>query len=187
MPDYLRSEHSDAGYTRYNCRHIFTDGRRCAAFSLRNETFCYFHHTTRGAASPNTCRTRRRRSASFAVPPAEDRSAVQYTIGEVLRRIASNEIDPRRAGLLLYGLQIASMNLPRLDPKAAATRTADPIDHITQHPTLGPLAPELEWDEDEMHSSRKLSGRGQVQALVDRLDREAAGDSDFPYPPPFER
>jgi hypothetical protein len=43
----------------------------------------------------------------------EDRSAIQLAIGEVLRRIASNDIDPHRAGLLLYGLQIASLNLPK--------------------------------------------------------------------------
>ena len=59
MPDYFRTNGSDKNYTRYNCRHILTDGRRCASFSLRGEFFCFYHHTTRRAVLTNTCRTRR--------------------------------------------------------------------------------------------------------------------------------
>ena len=36
-------------------------------------------------------------------------------IGEILRRIARNQIDPRRAGLLLYGLQVMP-ELPTSQP-----------------------------------------------------------------------
>ncbi|MCU1224935.1 MAG: hypothetical protein JWQ42_3028 [Edaphobacter sp.] len=98
---------------RYQCRHIFTDGHRCGSVCLRREEFCYYHHTTRRpAANP---RQRRGRHSAFdlPLPDSNDRSAIQLAIGEVLQRIASNDIDPRRAGLLLYGLQIASLNLPK--------------------------------------------------------------------------
>ena len=97
---------------QYQCRHVFTDGRRCASPCLRGEDFCYYHHTTRKPVQ--NPRHRRSRSSTFTLPLPEDRSAIQSSIGQIIQRIASNEIDPRRAGLLLYGLQIASLNLPKL-------------------------------------------------------------------------
>ena len=101
---------------RYQCRHIFTDGHRCGSICLRNEPFCYYHHTTRKPA-PRQSLGRR---ASFDLPLPEDRSAIQSAIGQILQRIASNDLDPRRAGLLLYGLQIASLNLPKPQQREVA-------------------------------------------------------------------
>src|SRR5271163_2719373 len=110
----------------YQCRHIFTDGHRCASPCLRQEDLCYYHHTTRRpVANP---RQRRSRRSTFDLPLPEDRSAIQQSIGEVLRRIASNDIDPRRAGLLLYGLQIASLNLPK--PTTQRNARPEPIEIV---------------------------------------------------------
>ena len=109
---------------RYRCRHIFTDGRRCGSPCLRGEAFCYYHHTTRRPIE--NPRQRRARQSHFALPLPEDRSAIQSSIGQVLQRIAANEIDPKRAGLLLYGLQIASLNLPReAAPSRKSSREAE--------------------------------------------------------------
>src|SRR5207253_8270328 len=106
---------------QYQCRHIFTDGHRCGSPCLRGEDLCYYHHTTRKPiANPHE---RRGRRSTFDLPLPEARSAIHHSIGQALRRIAANEIDPRRAGLLLYGLQIASLNLPK---PAAAPRNAKP-------------------------------------------------------------
>ena len=40
-------QHTAEANKQYQCRHIFTDGRRCASPCLRREEFCYYHHTTR--------------------------------------------------------------------------------------------------------------------------------------------
>jgi len=105
---------------QYQCRHIFTDGHRCASPCLRQQEFCYYHHTTRKPiANPQARRSRR---STFHLPLPEDRSAIQSSIGEVLQRIASNDIDPRRAGLLLYGLQIASSNLARINSNPSPSK-----------------------------------------------------------------
>lgn len=127
---------------RFQCRHILTDGHRCGSPCLRQEDFCYYHHTTRRPAPPAgqilpSCQT-------FDLPIPDDRAAIQLSIGEVLRRIAAGEIDPRRAGLLLYGLQIASMNLPRPARATVAPPTGAPVEELTLHPEHGPLAPEAE-------------------------------------------
>jgi hypothetical protein len=131
MPDQIETPR------RYQCRHIFTDGHRCGSPCLRREEFCYYHHTTRRPIeNPNE---RRARSSTFHLPLPEDRGAIQCAIGEVLQRIAANEIDPKRAGLLLYGLQIASLNLP----KAIETKR-EPVEEIVSHPQYGTLAPQTE-------------------------------------------
>jgi hypothetical protein len=148
---------------QYQCRHIFTDGRRCASPCLRQEEFCYYHHTTRRpVANP---RQRRSRRSTFDLPLPEDRSAIQSSIGEVLRRIASNDIDPRRAGLLLYGLQIASLNLPKPQPTAKAVPETPTVEEITIDSALGILAPRTEVGKVE---ERKSS----VRLLIERMARE---------------
>ena len=134
---------------RYQCRHIFTDGHRCGSICLRGEEFCYYHHTTRRPAQ--NPRARRGRQSTFDLPVTDpnDRTALQSTIVEVLRRIAANDIDPRRAGLLLYGLQIASLNLPKPQTAQRGRKIEEPetVEEITTHPELGILAPKTDIDE----------------------------------------
>src|SRR5712672_3511511 len=137
---------------QYQCRHIFTDGRRCASPCLRQQEFCYYHHTTRRpVANPTQRRTRR---STFHLPLPEDRSAIQASIGEVLQRIAANDIDPRRAGLLLYGLQIASLNLPKPQRETSlATAIPETVEEITIDSELGVVAPRAELT----HATRRKS------------------------------
>ncbi len=134
---------------RYQCRHIFTDGHRCGSICLRGEEFCYYHHTTRKPAQ--NPRARRSRQSTFDLPITDpnDRTGLQSTIVEVLRRIAANDIDPRRAGLLLYGLQIASLNLPKPQTAQRGRKIEQPetVEEITTHPELGILAPKTDIDE----------------------------------------
>jgi hypothetical protein len=134
---------------RYQCRHIFTDGHRCGSICLRDEEFCYYHHTTRRPIQ--NPRARRCRQSTFDLPITDpnDRTGLQSAIIEVLRRIAANDIDPRRAGLLLYGLQIASLNLPKPQTTQRDRKIEQPdtVEEITTHPELGILAPKTDIDE----------------------------------------
>ena len=129
--------------TRYKCRHIFTDGHRCGSICLRGEPFCYYHHTTRKPAPRQSLG----KKSSFDLPLPEDRSAIQASIGIILQKIASNDLDPRRAGLLLYGLQIASLNLPKQHQRDQDEEAPEIVEEITTHPELGTLAPQTEIEE----------------------------------------
>jgi len=44
------------------------------------------------------------------MPVLEDRTAIQIVLSDVLRALGANLLDTKRAGLLLYGLQIAASN-----------------------------------------------------------------------------
>ena len=136
---------------KYQCRHIFTDGHRCGSICLRGEPFCYYHHTTRKPAPRKSLGQR----SSFDLPLPEDRSAIQSAIGMILQRIASNDLDPRRAGLLLYGLQIASLNLPKPQPQREE-EASEQVHEITTDPELGTLAPQTEIEEKKSSIAQLL-------------------------------
>ncbi len=131
---------------RFQCRHVFTDGHRCQSPALRQENFCYYHHTTRKPVPKQELAKRKSRRATLHIPLPEDRSAIQHSIGQVLQLLGSNELDTKRAGLLLYGLQIASQNLPKPNPKAYPWPTVDEI-------TEDGLAPVAEFREDNQPKS----------------------------------
>jgi hypothetical protein len=164
---------------RYQCRHVFTDGHRCGSPCLKQEEFCYYHHTTRrpardtGGYGPE--------QAEFDISIPEDRSAIQSTIGEVLRRIARNEIDPKRAGLLLYGLQIASLNIARA---AEPVRDAAPVEEITADPELGTLAPRAEVAKPKERSSFAATLIEEFKRQ--QAERAAASQAANPPKPPAE-
>jgi len=146
---------------RYRCRHIFTDGHRCGSPCLRNEEFCYYHHTTR--LPIQDAAARKARLGTFELNPADlsDRSGVLHAIALVLERIAANELDPRRAGLLLYGLQTAVIALPKPQPNAEPPLI---VDEISEDPALGTLAPR--------EQIRKLVRKGSVALLLEKLRSE---------------
>ena len=158
---------------RFQCRHIFTDGHRCGSPSLRDGNFCYYHGTARrnGPRQPQVSGSltprKAARSSTFNLPsPADlaERSGVQLALGQILHKIANNEIDPRRAGLLLYGLQIASVNLAR-DRSRTARGEEGPVYEVTEDPDLGPLAPATPFHE------RHAEGNT-LADLLEKLARE---------------
>ena len=162
---------------RYQCRHIFAAGHRCGSPCLRHEDFCYYHHTTRKPAP----RDRPLAPFDLEIPLPEDRAAIQSAIGQVLQRIASNQIDPRRAGLLLYGLQIAASILPKPQKQTKSSRTQEPdytqeqfVDDIIDHPTHGPLAPQSLMPNPEDLRPKSLAGellkalRGEPNSFDDK-------------------
>src|SRR5277367_4335379 len=109
--------------TFYECQHVRPSGRKCEALAIRGHRFCYFHLQARrgystvtpAEAVANGATAPAPESATITLPMLEDRSAVQIVLTEVLRALAANQIDTKRAGLLLYGLQIAASNCSRYD------------------------------------------------------------------------
>jgi hypothetical protein len=55
-------------------------------------------------------------NSGLELPFLEDANAVQVTIQEIMQAILDRRIDNKRAGLLLYSLQLASSNIRNLTP-----------------------------------------------------------------------
>ncbi len=121
------------------CEFIKPDGVRCGSPALRNETHCYFHDQRRQEALRQASL---RESSPFpmGIPDLENANAIQGALTEVMRLLIADQIDNRRAGLLLYALQTASHNLRQLwyadpedvDSNAPSEVTASVADLLNQ-------------------------------------------------------
>ena len=97
----------------HECRHIFTSGKKCQSPALTDQPFCYFHSNTRKKPTPANQPYdpyTDPKEIVLALTPLEDPDAIQLALSEVVLALAANRIDPRRARILIYGLQVASLN-----------------------------------------------------------------------------
>ena len=86
-------------------------GQRCGSPALKGEYYCYHHHlkhanrfNRRVLIDPEiTC---------MEVPVIEDRASIFVALAAVIHRLAENTVDTRRAGQMIYGLQVALQALP---------------------------------------------------------------------------
>jgi len=89
------------------CRFIKANGLKCQSPALRGSAFCYFHARLRPVAP----RRLRNKEQLLKLPSLTHAAAFLPAINEILQGLASNNISPRRAGSLLYALQMARQNL----------------------------------------------------------------------------
>jgi hypothetical protein len=92
------------------CRHIKTNGEKCHSVALQGKPYCFFHlrlHNTVAAARKPSKSKDRPIDFTFTDSPA----AIQLGVYQVLSALGSTSIDPRRAGLMLYALQVATQNV----------------------------------------------------------------------------
>jgi hypothetical protein len=119
--------------TRTRCRHIHTAGHQCGSPALRNEIFCYYHHTTRRPKPASGGFRYLNATEPFNLPIIEDRASALAVASQIVSRIASNDLDVARAGRLIYTLQVLTAFLPK-QPKAAS-------DHCHPEQSEGPASP----------------------------------------------
>jgi hypothetical protein len=86
-----------------------------------------------GAASTNSGAWE---NTPLDLPPVEDTESIQLALIDVLQALAANQLDTKRAGLLLYGLQVASANAAKMHLSYSAVRSVTYTDEGT------PLAPQ---------------------------------------------
>ena len=87
------------------CQHVKTNGTRCKSPAMRNHLFCYFHRQIHDR--PNF--------EVVEIGTLEDANSVQMAIQQIVSAVVRGMIDHKAAGLALYGLQTAAMNLPNCD------------------------------------------------------------------------
>lgn len=98
------------------CRHIRPNGTRCNSYALTGQLRCYWHTSLQqrhlALAPPDTSLQPPPLELDF--PELEDRASIQLALSMLLGALARNRIDPKRAGPILYGLQVASSNVLNL-------------------------------------------------------------------------
>ncbi len=97
------------------CRFVKPNGLKCGSPALRGSPFCYFHARNR-VYVPRCLKTGEK---VFEVPPLVTPAGIHQALSAIIQALACGNIDPKRAGKLLYALQIAQKNLdmtPSLAP-----------------------------------------------------------------------
>jgi hypothetical protein len=116
----LLAPSADWQENRVLCSHTLPDTKtrpahRCGSPALRGESFCFYHHPTRAVIrNPHARRAHRTTRKNFTIPAPTCHADIQRSLSELVRRIAANQIDLKRANLLLSALQIVAHDLPDL-------------------------------------------------------------------------
>src|SRR5881296_2097857 len=122
------------------CRHLKVNGTQCGSPALKDHRFCYFHQQWHERKLIiNSARARKAR-ATFSLPVLEDANAIQLSVMQIMQLLLEGQIEQKTAGLLFYGLQIASSNLKHtnFEPETKNEIVIDP--KKTAETRLGPAA-----------------------------------------------
>jgi hypothetical protein len=82
------------------CEKVREDGTVCACPRMKGYSYCYAHE-----------RMLQARPRKLALPALEDANAIQLAIMMVQKALIDDEISEKKAGLLLYSIQIAASNV----------------------------------------------------------------------------
>jgi hypothetical protein len=117
----------------YNeCRHIMPSGKKCHSPALRDKVYCYHHANLHRLSDPAS-----RAAQDLPVPAIEDISGIQIALTQILGALNSPYMDTRRAGLLLYGLNLAATLVSR----AAAPSPSESVRDVCNEDNGNLLAP----------------------------------------------
>jgi len=82
------------------CMWLREDGTICKSPKMKNDIHCYAHYQMRQARAEN-----------LLLPALTDANAIQMAVMLVQRALIDDEITEKKAGLLLYSIQIAAANV----------------------------------------------------------------------------
>jgi len=95
------------------CQHVKMNGTQCGSPALRRRRHCFFHDRIRREQAKIRAEASVR--PTFELPLLEDANCIQVALMKVIQMLASGRMDHRTAGLILYALQTASVNLRHAD------------------------------------------------------------------------
>ncbi len=128
------------------CQHVKMNGTQCGSPALRRRRHCFFHERIRREQAKIAADVSAQRL--FDLPLLEDANSVQVALMKVIQMLGAGRLDHKTAGLMLYALQTASVNL-RNATFEADEATDVVIDRDDVHRTCigGP-----QWFEDDFEA-----------------------------------
>jgi hypothetical protein len=109
----IGGNHSELSSRCSAVSHIKTNGTQCGSPALRDRKFCYHHHQSR----PERVAVKGRdgKASKILVPLFEDAHSIQTMVRQVVMLMLEDKIDDKKAGRVLYALQIAAANLKHME------------------------------------------------------------------------
>jgi len=160
------------------CQHIKMNGTQCGSPALRSRRLCFFHDRIQRErtkiAKDMTAQHR------FDLPLLEDANSVQVALMKVMQMLGSGRMDHRTAGLMLYALQTASVNLRNAEFEASkATHVVIDRNDVYRTSIGGPQWFEQDF-EDESDGQEEIEGEDDqedapsgVQANAEAVPKES--------------
>lgn len=151
------------------CQHIKANGTQCGSPALRKEAWCFYHRESR----PERVEVRGENGQACGqvlVPVFEDAGSIQTMVRQVVMLVLEGKIDSKKAGTVLYGLQIASSNLKRMEAeRPRPTQVVVDTEKVAETP-LG-ITP---WSREKGHEEIEDIAPAFQGELAMRLKREVA-------------
>ena len=147
------------------CCWIKEDGMPCRSPKMRTHDYC-FAHMQMYETMPK----------KFRLPAAEDANGIQLAIMQVQRALIDDEISEKKAGLLLYSLQIASANLERTtfgeNPGEMVTDCVEEEPEDTRKREEQQISPLMNTDEEMLTEESRRRGENQTPTTEARKHGE---------------
>ena len=154
------------------CQHIKMNGTQCGSPALRWRRLCFFHdRIKRERAKIAADMTAQRR---FDLPLLEDANSVQVSLMKVIQMLGSGRMDHRTAGLMLYALQTASINLRNADFEAKnATHVVIDRDDVHRTSLGGPQWFEQDFEDPSEQAEDEENEADEAENEIENADQEA--------------
>ena len=155
------------------CQHLKVNGTQCGSPAIHRRRFCFFHNRWREQHAAHTASPLPSPQA-IELPLLEDANSIQIALIQVMRLILRGQIEPKTAGLLLYALQTASLNLRRteFEPRFKTEVVIDPRDV----PSV-PLN-EDQWNPDDFEDDEEEEEEGDADDEGSEEDDDASDDEE---------
>ena len=164
------------------CRHIKSNGSKCRGAALKGKCYCYFHFRVHAIVRRSAAPTAPYEQKELEMPFLEDRGAVQIALSEVVSAIAGKRIDYKRAGLLVYALQVASSNAKNMTDIVADQQVRDRSEN-EEGDELAPEATTLEPNDEGYLNEYGEPTLAQILLNEVKRHRDAANAEENTKPP----
>jgi hypothetical protein len=162
------------------CHHVKVNGTQCGSPALRRRRFCFFHDRIRREQAKIAAQASAQ--PAFDLPLLEDANSVQMALMKVIQMLMSGRMDHKTAGLILYALQTASVNLRNADFEVDEVSDVV-IDPDTVNDTCINGAQWFEEDFDD-EAAAQAEAEAQAQEKADGEDARPQTEAPAPKKPP---
>jgi hypothetical protein len=171
------------------CQHIKVNGTQCASPALRDEKLCFYHKEWRRKATEVNLNSKAKQSATLTLPTLEDANSIQTGLAEMLRLLATQQIDHKTAALMLYALQTASANLRMTSFEPEPTRVVIDQECVEQRPIGATAWSTVEGCEYDDVAPREIAekvvapeddGEASFESMLSSVIARAAQNSGYP-------
>jgi hypothetical protein len=163
------------------CQHIKMNGTQCGSPALRSRRRCFFHERIRRERAKIAADASAQRG--FDLPLLEDANSVQVALMKTIQMLGSGRMDHKTAGLILYALQTASINLRNAEFEAdEATDVVIDRDDVHRTAIGGP-----QWFEEDFEDEVEEEDKAEDEATGEDAVAAAQSNTEAQLKPTPER